>query len=92
MLIVSCLYDRAHSLMRRRLREYFLQRRHVRVEQRANMITLQMSNALQTEVTLFCYGEWLSRISFLRDMRTARRFDRSPLAPHACDMPRPLLA
>ena len=54
------------DLMRRRLREFFLQRKHVRVEQRANMVTQQMSSALQTEVTLYCYGDWLSRIYFLR--------------------------
>jgi len=53
------------DLMRRKLREYFQQRKHVRIAQRAFSVTQQMSVALQAEITLFCYGSWLSKIYFL---------------------------
>ena len=52
--------------MRRRFREYFHQRKHVRMAQRAFEVTQQLSTKLQVEATLMCYGGWLSKIPFLK--------------------------
>jgi len=52
--------------MRIRLREYFHQRKHVRVTERAFEVTRQLSTRLQTEVITLVYGSWLSRVPFLR--------------------------
>lgn len=57
--------------MRQRLREFFHQRKHVRIAERAFLVTRKMSAKLQAEVITLVYGSWLSRIFFLRGLETS---------------------
>jgi hypothetical protein len=59
------------DIMRRKLREYFHQRKHVRISERAFSVTQQMSTKLQAEVIGLIYGSWLSNIPFLRGCEKA---------------------
>jgi hypothetical protein len=59
------------DMMRRELREYFHQRKHVRMSERAFSVTQQMSTKLQAKVIGLIYGSWLSHIPFLRGCESA---------------------
>ena len=69
--------------MRYRLREHFMQRKHVQVAARAFGVTQQMSGALQTETIIACYGGWMSQIAFLRgcEMNCIVQVGRSGVVP-----------
>jgi len=75
------------DLMRRRLREYFHQRKHVRIAERAFLVTRKLSTRLQVEVITLVYGAWLSKLTFLIGcempcvMAIAMRFQPVTYAP-----------
>jgi hypothetical protein len=56
--------------VQRRLREFFHQRKHVRVAERAFSVTRKMSTRLQAEVITLVYGTWLRKITFLNGCET----------------------
>ena len=63
---VFCENNNLPEEMRVTVREYFMQRKHVRQVVRAFEVTRQMSGALQTQVVYMCYGSWMSKISFMK--------------------------
>jgi hypothetical protein len=70
-----------------RLREYFHQRKHVRIAERAFLVTRKLSTRLQVEVITLVYGAWLSKLTFLIGcempcvMAIAMRFQPVTYAP-----------
>mgnify|MGYP002632495033 CR=1 FL=1 len=55
--------------MRRRLREYFHQTRHLQLAEANRDLLCMMSPALQGEVALRCNARWLLRVPYLKDVQ-----------------------
>lgn len=69
-------YSTLHSLglsheLRRRLRQYFHQRKHIMMSRSASGVIHKMSTSLQIEVVMLVHNHWLRHIWFLRGAESA---------------------